>query len=170
MPEMSDTEKCTDAPVPEDLKTMHQRLVAFRLGGLAYILGSLDAIRLIERIGRAESSLSRAVMERDQLNKDFEATLLDRNELLAHYQRVTAERDQLRVERDAAREALLASERLRANKYMEWGYAGGPNECEHGFAEGIDCPRCDEKVVWDYFGGKSVATPLGTPGSTKEDK
>ncbi len=26
---------------------------------------------------------------------------------------------------------------------MDWFYAGGPNECEHGYAEGIPCPKCE---------------------------
>ena len=29
--------------------------------------------------------------------------------------------------------------------YLPWENAGGPNECRHGYAEGIDCPRCDEE-------------------------
>ena len=28
-------------------------------------------------------------------------------------------------------------------KYLHWSEAGGPNECEHGYAEGIPCPNCD---------------------------
>lgn len=27
--------------------------------------------------------------------------------------------------------------------YLHWSEAGGPNECEHGYAEGIPCPDCD---------------------------
>lgn len=27
--------------------------------------------------------------------------------------------------------------------YTPWKNAGGPNECPHGYAEGIPCPRCD---------------------------
>lgn len=27
--------------------------------------------------------------------------------------------------------------------YLHWSQAGGPNECEHGYAEGIPCPKCD---------------------------
>jgi hypothetical protein len=27
--------------------------------------------------------------------------------------------------------------------YIPWADAGGPNECPHGYAEGIPCPRCD---------------------------
>jgi hypothetical protein len=29
-------------------------------------------------------------------------------------------------------------------KYLDWASAGGPNECEHGYAKGIPCPRCDK--------------------------
>jgi multidrug efflux pump subunit AcrA (membrane-fusion protein) len=29
-------------------------------------------------------------------------------------------------------------------KYLHWSEAGGPNECEHGYAEGIPCPQCDK--------------------------
>ena len=28
-------------------------------------------------------------------------------------------------------------------EYLHWSQAGGPNECEHGYAEGIPCPNCD---------------------------
>lgn len=27
--------------------------------------------------------------------------------------------------------------------YIPWANAGGPNECVHGYAEGIPCPQCD---------------------------
>jgi hypothetical protein len=27
--------------------------------------------------------------------------------------------------------------------YLPWYDAGGPNECEHGYADGIPCPHCD---------------------------
>lgn len=29
-------------------------------------------------------------------------------------------------------------------KYLPWTDAGGPNECSHGYAEGIPCPHCDQ--------------------------
>lgn len=29
-------------------------------------------------------------------------------------------------------------------KYLPWAEAGGPDECEHGYAAGIPCPKCDE--------------------------
>jgi hypothetical protein len=28
--------------------------------------------------------------------------------------------------------------------YLPWYEAGGPNECEHGYADGIPCPHCDQ--------------------------
>ncbi len=34
-------------------------------------------------------------------------------------------------------------ERGGATGYLHWSEAGGPNECEHGYAEGIPCPHCD---------------------------
>lgn len=30
------------------------------------------------------------------------------------------------------------------SEYTEWSKAGGPNECKHGYAEGIPCQQCDE--------------------------
>ncbi len=30
-----------------------------------------------------------------------------------------------------------------ANGYLRWELAGGPNECAHGYAAGIPCPKCD---------------------------
>ena len=32
---------------------------------------------------------------------------------------------------------------VEVTKYVPWAYAGGPNECAHGYAEGIPCPDCD---------------------------
>jgi hypothetical protein len=37
----------------------------------------------------------------------------------------------------------IATSSTGGEKYLHWSEAGGPNECEHGYAEGIDCPRCD---------------------------
>lgn len=31
-------------------------------------------------------------------------------------------------------------------KYLPWTMAGGPNECAHGYAEGIPCPDCDREA------------------------
>lgn len=28
-------------------------------------------------------------------------------------------------------------------QYLEWAAAGGPNECEHGYAAGVPCPACE---------------------------
>jgi hypothetical protein len=32
-------------------------------------------------------------------------------------------------------------------RYLPWARAGGPNECEHGYAAGIPCPDCDTIAV-----------------------
>jgi hypothetical protein len=34
-------------------------------------------------------------------------------------------------------------DRSAKTEYLHWSQAGGPNECEHGYAEGIPCPNCD---------------------------
>lgn len=44
-------------------------------------------------------------------------------------------------------EKAAAEERLRSHKYTDWGSAGGPNECQHGFAAGIPCRLCDQLLV-----------------------
>lgn len=31
-------------------------------------------------------------------------------------------------------------------RYVDWADAGGPNECAHGYAEGIPCPRCEAEA------------------------
>lgn len=31
-------------------------------------------------------------------------------------------------------------------QYLRWEYAGGPNECDHEYAAGIPCPRCDDEI------------------------
>lgn len=41
-----------------------------------------------------------------------------------------------------------AKNRIETNYvYIGWQSAGGPNECKHGYAKGIPCPRCDEALV-----------------------
>jgi len=53
-----------------------------------------------------------------------------------------AENASLRAENQALR-------RLWVNNYVEWGNAGGTNECKHGYAAGIHCMGCDiELVKW----------------------
>ena len=47
-----------------------------------------------------------------------------------------------------------AFSRLRIGKYVSWGNAGGPNECEHGRADGIPCPTCDAEIVSAATGGQ----------------
>jgi hypothetical protein len=44
-------------------------------------------------------------------------------------------------------EALCASKRARESQYLAWANAGGPNQCEHGYSEGIACPTCDLKQI-----------------------
>lgn len=31
-------------------------------------------------------------------------------------------------------------------KYLRWAYAGGKNDCKHGYAIGIPCPDCDDEA------------------------
>jgi len=39
-------------------------------------------------------------------------------------------------------------------QYNEWAYAGGPDECPHGYAAGIPCPLCPH-LNWIICGGES---------------
>lgn len=43
-----------------------------------------------------------------------------------------------------------AGVRLHMAKYLPWHDAGGPNECSHGYAEGIPCPRCDGETLMRF--------------------
>jgi hypothetical protein len=52
-----------------------------------------------------------------------------------------------RAELEAAQAEVKRLTRLIENKYVPWTNAGGPNECEHGYATGIPCRRCDEAVA-----------------------
>jgi len=47
-------------------------------------------------------------------------------------------------------DVLDAALRLLAHDYPDWARSGGPNECQHGIAEGIACKRCDEAIVRAY--------------------
>lgn len=53
--------------------------------------------------------------------------------------------------REAVR-ALEAAVRLDNDKYIAWGYAGGVNDCAHGYGEGIPCEACDRVKVQDALG------------------
>lgn len=41
------------------------------------------------------------------------------------------------------------------HKMIPWATAGGPNECAHGYAEGIPCPTCNPKLDCIVLGGES---------------
>lgn len=56
----------------------------------------------------------------------------------------------LRLVLDALKEAERvadAGKRYFQSHYTRWADGGGPNECEHGIAAGIDCLLCDEKTL-----------------------
>lgn len=40
-------------------------------------------------------------------------------------------------------------------RFISWHSAGGPNECEHGYAAGIPCPHCTPRIHWVIVGGES---------------
>jgi hypothetical protein len=42
---------------------------------------------------------------------------------------------------------ILAAQRLAAGNHRSWANSGGPDECEHGYAKGIPCPKCDSKLL-----------------------
>lgn len=43
-----------------------------------------------------------------------------------------------------------AYKRKRWHDYLDWSNSGGPNECPHGRAVGIDCPRCDDDLIAEF--------------------
>jgi hypothetical protein len=56
----------------------------------------------------------------------------------------------VRLMLDALKEAERvadAGKRYFQSHYTRWADGGGPNECEHGIAAGIDCLLCDEKTL-----------------------
>lgn len=44
------------------------------------------------------------------------------------------------------RTATHVEGREAPRRYLPWANAGGPNECEHGYAAGIPCPGCDATI------------------------
>jgi hypothetical protein len=52
-----------------------------------------------------------------------------------------------------------------SKSYLDWAYAGGPDECVHGCAKGIPCPQCDATAARaraDAFAsGKPSDVPVG---------
>ncbi len=72
MPEMSDTEKC--APIPEDLRKLYEQACAFNMEEVSPV----DAMWLIERIGKAESARDQLRIERDAaFNAGWNAAIQD---------------------------------------------------------------------------------------------
>lgn len=57
----------------------------------------------------------------------------------------------LQSERAEIVAALKAASRLAQNDYVEWPIAGGPNECAHGFSEGVACEKCDKGIVYSML-------------------
>ena len=60
---------------------------------------------------------------------------------------------------------LELSMRLYEGKYIDWDMAGGPNQCAHGYAEGIACKECDRQKWSAYLTSRHPAKP-----ETKECK
>jgi hypothetical protein len=46
---------------------------------------------------------------------------------------------------DTLATATPYEEKPADKKYTQWTNAGGPNECKHGYADGIPCPKCDQE-------------------------
>ena len=58
----------------------------------------------------------------------------------------SAELQQARARIAELEQALAAAHRLLCCDYIPWSEAGGPEECEHKVAKGIDCLKCDQKT------------------------
>lgn len=76
------------------------------------------------------------------------------------------QRNEARKEANSLREQLAASQRecarlatavkmCREGVYMNWHNAGGPNECIHGYADGIPCAECDYAFALEVLKPKS---------------
>lgn len=71
---------------------------------------------------------------------------------------------QAQAELTALRRVADAAMRLQKNKYLPWTNAGGPNECKHGWADGISCPRCDENAISAYSAALDADHQRGSGG------
>lgn len=87
-------------------------------------------------------------------------------EALERTRRENTERLRTQIERQQA--LIEALTRLRANDYVPWQSAGGPNECLHGRAKGIACPLCDRNTELDALGKKVVASEWETSAHALE--
>lgn len=57
-----------------------------------------------------------------------------------------------------------ARKRVEEKGYLPWAEAGGPNECTHGYAEGIPCPKCDAAQPQETLEGKTDYYPILVEG------
>jgi hypothetical protein len=128
------------------------------------IMGRERHLATAVKLVRAEAALTSCREERDRLNEELDRTEQERDKSKSSQQYysnlldkekkawcdVAAELGRVREERDRAQEVIAAHERIDANKYMEWGYAGGPDQCSHGYAKGIACPQCDLETIRAY--------------------
>lgn len=63
-----------------------------------------------------------------------------------------------KAELATAKEILGAFKRRHEDRYLQWTFAGGVNDCKHGFGEGIPCPKCDLKTIIDYVDAATAQT------------
>jgi hypothetical protein len=68
-------------------------------------------------------------------------------EIVTEWAPVYAENERLLAEVERLQAENKALRRLNARKYVGWADSGGPNECSHGRAAGIDCPYCDRDLA-----------------------
>lgn len=105
-----------------------------------------DTIQAYDLIGDASM---RPTVDGDYVKSaDHERELAAKDAELTQLKTITGLAKDEIVKQDATieklRAALVLANRLIKNEYLPWAYAGGPNECTHGRADGIPCLFCDD--------------------------
>ena len=100
--------------------------------------------------GDLDDAQTRIVELKQEIAEDAKATA-ESQETTGKYM---ADAEAAQREIELLKKIIGAFSRLRIGKYVSWGNAGGPNECEHGRADGIPCPTCDAEIVSAATGGQ----------------
>ncbi len=106
----------------------------------AVAAGSAWKAKAAEAEGRAERAEARLRVMRDNVNS-IRHTTHDAKSI------GDATRANAMAIDTLARDAKLAGEDAASKAYLPWTEAGGPDECAHGYADGIPCPECDKAKV-----------------------
>jgi hypothetical protein len=107
------------------------------------------AFRLVRKENdELRAALTTVEQKRDAFSRDAQLFMDQRDKLQAQLTTAETHAKSLEGRVKELEVVIRAQGRLNDNKYLPWHNAGGPEECPHGYAFGIPCPKCDFQVVF----------------------